>query len=162
MPIDDRRGRELLRRLDDPDHLEFPPDYDDAATGARFARLVTRLNDRFDCACGVDRCVEDASYHGTVIVPATATDCGRHITVTVSNFGDLAAVTLSHPGRQDGEKERALFRSTDRPRVEGELEALGYVSISEHLLGSRYGGDNDFDSSPGSSLTWWLRFFDYP
>ncbi|GAB2518580.1 hypothetical protein [Nocardiopsis aegyptia] len=163
MPIDDQRGWALLRQLDDPDHLEFPRGYDDVATGARFTRLVARLNRRFGCACAVDRVVEDAGYHGTIIIPAAATDSGRYITVTVSNFGNLAALTLGDTGGRGEDEERELFLSTDRPRVEDELDALGYISISEHLFRRRYDGDNDFASSypPERPLTWWTRFFDH-
>lgn len=163
MPIDDQRGLALLRRLDDPVHLEFPSGYDDVATRMRFYRLVSHLNHRFDCACGIDRHVEDASYHGTIDVPAAATDSGEHVIVTVSNFGNLAAVTLGNPGSRAEGDEHELFRSTDRPRVEDELAALGYVSISERLLRRHYDGDNDFASHypPEHPLTWWTRFFDH-
>ncbi|WP_156365786.1 hypothetical protein [Nocardiopsis sp. NRRL B-16309] len=62
------------------------------------------------------------------------TDCGQHITVTISNFGNLAAVTSGRPGTPEGEEGDEVFQTVDRPRVEDELEALGYVSVSENLL----------------------------
>jgi hypothetical protein len=163
MPIDDQRGWALLRRLDDPAHLEFPPGYDEAATRARFHRLVARLNEKFGCTCGVDRVVQDASYHGTITIPPAATACGQHVTVTISNFGGLAAVTSGVPGAPTGGAGNEPFRTVDRPRVEGELEALDYVSISENLLWTRYDRDDGSASfaPPRYFATWWIRFFDY-
>ncbi|WP_234392307.1 hypothetical protein [Streptomyces sp. WM6378] len=72
-------------------------------------------------------------------------------------------MTLGSPGSYDGDEERELFQATDRHRVDGELEALGYVAISEHLLWTRYDGVSDLVSyyPPGHPPTWWTRFFDY-
>ncbi|MFI0220411.1 hypothetical protein [Streptomyces lydicus] len=116
------------------------------------------MQQQFQCTCTVDRYVQDASHHGTLSIPDTATDSGVHITVTVSNFGNLTAVTLGNPGSYDEDEERELFQATDRHRVANELEALGYVAISEHLLWTRYDGVSDLVSYPP---TWWTRFFDY-
>jgi cytosine/adenosine deaminase-related metal-dependent hydrolase len=83
LPIDDQRGWALLRRLDDRVHPEFPPGYDEAATRARFHRLVARLNEK-GCTCGVDRIVQDASHYGTITISPAATACGQRVTVTIS------------------------------------------------------------------------------
>jgi|KBSSwiS6_1023812.scaffolds.fasta_scaffold105715_1 hypothetical protein len=58
---------------------------------------------------------------------------------------------------------RELFDSADRNRIDDELNALGYVAISEHLLSTRYDGVSDLGShdSPEHPPTWWIRFFDY-
>ncbi|WP_018566773.1 hypothetical protein [Streptomyces sp. PsTaAH-124] len=158
MPLDDQNTWALLRQLDDPQHMEFPHGYDHDATRARFEQLATRLNARFQCTCTVDRQVQDASHHGTIVIPATATDSAEHITVTISNFGNLAVVTLGNPGSYNEEEERELFQATDRLRVEEELESLGYTVISEHLLWTGYDGVSDLVSY---YPTWWIRFFDY-
>ena len=73
MPLDDQHIWALLRDLDDPDHMEFPQNYDYAATRARFDQLAARLDQRFRCTCTVDRGVQDASHHGTIVIPITAT-----------------------------------------------------------------------------------------
>ncbi|MFF9774205.1 hypothetical protein ACF1HJ_11145 [Streptomyces sp. NPDC013978] len=163
MTLDDESAWALLRRLDDPDHMEFPRGYDHAAVRARFDRLAARLDQQFQCTCSVDRYVQDASHHGTITIPHTATASGQHITVTVSNFGNLTAVTLGNPGSYDADEERELFQAPDRHRVDGALEALDYVAISEHLLWTRYDGVSDLVSSypPKHPPTWWTRFFDY-
>ncbi|MEU1478107.1 hypothetical protein ACFYZ8_03990 [Streptomyces sp. NPDC001668] len=163
MNSDDRRVWALLRQLDDPEHMEFPRGYDHAATRARFERLVSRLDERFGCACDVDRHVQDASHHGTIGVPRSATDSAEHITVTVSNFGNLAAVSLGTPGSHDAEEERELFRVTDRERVHEALEALGHVAVSGPLLWTGYDGVSELASyyPPEYPPTWWTRFFHY-
>jgi hypothetical protein len=66
MPLDDQRTWALLRKLDDPEHLEFPDDHDHAATRAQFGRLAARLDQRLHCVCTVDRNVQVASHHGTI------------------------------------------------------------------------------------------------
>ena len=153
MPLDDQRTWALLRELDDPDHMEFPRGYDHTAARARFDRLADRLDQRFRCTCSVDRGVQDANHHGTVVIPATATDSGDHVTITVSNFGSLVAVTLGNPGSYDEEEEDVLFETADRHRINDELEELGYIAVSEHLLWTR----NDGVSNLGTSFqprTW--------
>ena len=81
----------------------------------------------------------------------------------VSNFRNLAVVTLGNPGSHDEEEERMLFRSTDRHRVEEELKALGYTVVSEQLLWTPYDGVSDLVSyyPPDQHPSWWIRFFDY-
>ncbi|WP_206326246.1 MULTISPECIES: hypothetical protein [unclassified Streptomyces] len=83
--------------------------------------------------------------------------------MTVSNFGNLTAVALGNPGSYDEDKARELFQATDRHRIDNELESLGYVVISEHLLVTRYDGVSDLVSyyPPEHPPTWWTRFFDY-
>jgi hypothetical protein len=97
MPLDDQHTWALLRDLDDLDHLELPRSHDHATDRARFDQLAVRLDQRFHCACTVDRNVQDASRRGTIIIPATATASAEHITITISNFGNLAAVTPGKP-----------------------------------------------------------------
>jgi hypothetical protein len=163
MPLNDRQTWALLRELDDPDHLEFPVDYDRPAALTRFKRLATRLNDRFHCTCTFDCHVEDASYFGTITIPKSATFSKEHITVTISNFGNLAVVTLGNPGTYNEEEEEGLFQRDDRQRIEDELKKVGYIVVSEHLLWTTYDGVADLASHyPGAHPpTWWTRFFDY-
>lgn len=159
VPLDDRHVWDLLRQLDDPNHMEFPGGYHQAAARVRFDQLATRLDQRFQCTCSVDRGVQDASHHGTIVIPDTAAASGERITLTVSNFGNLTAVTLGTPGSYDEEEENILFETADRRRIEDELEALGYTTVSEHLLWTRYNGVSKLRSS--IDRTWWDRFFDY-
>ncbi|MFJ1709451.1 hypothetical protein [Kitasatospora sp. NPDC088346] len=160
MPLNDQHIWALLRGLDDPDHIEFPRNYDHTATRAQFDQLAATLDQRFRCTCSVDRGVQDASHHGTIVVPITATASGDHIAIRVSNFGNLVAVTLGNPGSYDEEEEGILFESSDRRRIDDQLEALGYIAVSEHLLWTRYDGDSNLGSYYGPR-TWWDRFFDY-
>jgi hypothetical protein len=148
MPLDARRTLALLRKLDDPDHLEFPRGYDHGAVRARFNQLATRLEQRFECTCGVDRDIQDASHHG-IIVPATAT------------AGNLAAVALGNPGSYSEEEDQDLFHGDDRQRVEDELDALHYIALSEHRLWTTYDGVSGLASPSGHPPTWWTRYFDY-
>jgi hypothetical protein len=107
MTLDKQHVWTLLRDLDDPDHMESPHGYDHAATRARFDKLARPLDQRFDCTYSADRDVQDASHHGTIIIPATATASRDHITVTVSNVGKLVAATLGNPGSYDHDETLA-------------------------------------------------------
>ncbi len=158
MPLDDQQTLALLRDLDDPDHVEFPRNYDHAATRARFDQLAATLDQRFRCTCSVDRDVQDASHYGSMAVPGTATAGGHHIAVRVSKFGNLVAVTLVNPGSQDGEEEGVRFESADRRRIDDVLEALGYITVPERLLRARYDGVTSLGSY-FDPPTWWHRFF---
>ncbi|MFD5433511.1 hypothetical protein ACFWJ4_15335 [Kitasatospora sp. NPDC127067] len=163
MTLDDRSAWALLRQLDDPDHMEFPRGYDHAGARARFDRLAARPDERFRCSCTVDRYVQDASHHGTITVPEAATAFGDHLTVTVSNFGDLTTMTFCNPGSHDEGGEGGVLQAFDRHRVDAELEALGYVAIPEHLLRTEYDGVSDLLSyyPPEDPPTWRTRFFHY-
>lgn len=163
MPLDDQQAWALLHQLDDPDHLEVPRGYNHAAARARFDQLATRLDDAFACACHVDCGVQDASHHGTILIPETATSSPDHITITVSNFGDLVAVTLGNPGCYDADEEREYLLPDDRGRIDRVLDEVGYVAISEHLLDTPYGGVSNSlrRAYPDREPTWWIRYFDY-
>jgi hypothetical protein len=58
----DDRLWELLRSLDDPEHLQFPPGYDHGQARSQFNHLVDRLDAAFSCSCRADRHVQDASW----------------------------------------------------------------------------------------------------
>ncbi|MDI3402403.1 hypothetical protein [Streptomyces cavernicola] len=162
MQLDSSGTWALLRELDDPDHMEFPRGHDHRAVRSRFEQLAAGLDRRFGCACEVDRGVQDASHHGRIDVPEAATRSGHCIAVIVSNFGGLVTVTLAPPGSLDEDEERALFHDDDRHRIQDELDALGYISVSPHLLETRYDGVSDLAAyRPGEVSTWWMRFFDY-
>jgi hypothetical protein len=70
MLSDDAQLWQLLRSLDDPDHLEFPANYDHHRARARFNALVERLDRDFNCHTDVDRHAQDASFHGRIDIPA--------------------------------------------------------------------------------------------
>ena len=163
MPLDDQHAWTLLHSLDDPDHLEFPRGYNHSAARARFDQLATHLEHSFDCTCDVDRQVQDATRHGTIVIPNNATASPDQITITVSNFGNLIVTSLGDPGAYDADEERELLLSDDRDRIEQALNGLGLVAISQHLLEAPYDGKNDSlrAAYPGHTRTWWIRFFDY-
>ncbi len=163
MPLDEQQTWAMLRELDEPDHWETPHDFDSQTSRTRFELLAARLDQRFDCSCDVDRHVQDASHLGRIVIPASATSGPDHLTVTVSNFGGLVAVTLGNPGSYDEAEEQALFSPEDRRRVEDELETLGYLLVSEHPLWTKYTGISGFDAlyPPDRPPSWWDRFFDY-
>jgi hypothetical protein len=163
MRLDDQRTWALLRDLDDSDYLEQPRNYNHRTARARLDQLATELDRRFHCTCAVDRDVQDASHHATIIIPSTATSSPDHITITISNFGNLAAVTLGNPGSYEPDEERELFHDTDRNTIDETLDTLDYTAVSEHLLWTRYDGASDLATHypPQHPPTWWTRFFDY-
>ncbi len=152
-----------LRELDHATHLEYPEDYDQLEAGARFERLIRGLEQRFQCQCQVDQNVQDASFHGDIVVPAERTASGQQIWIRISNFGGLAVYSPERLGSHtDAEKLNALPEA-DRNRVEGTLTGLGYLIVPEDLLVQRYNGRSDLAAfySPQDPPTWFIRFFDY-
>ncbi|MFB7618593.1 hypothetical protein [Kitasatospora sp. NPDC056181] len=151
----------LFCELDDPEWLEWPPDYDRGATGALFGGLVSQLED--DCAtrCATERDAQDSSEYGRVTVPADATVCGTRIVVCVSKFGSLALVCADNPG---------AFIGTGEAQAEGELDAgdlgrvnraladLGYAIVPEELLECDYDGPSRLPRHV-QRPSWWHRFF---
>ena len=49
-------------------------------------------------AGAADRHVEDASLHGRIVIPVSATSTGRPLVISVSNFGELVVVSVDNPG----------------------------------------------------------------
>ena len=160
MVTDDELWR-LLRSLYDPDHLERPPHLDVVETRDRFERLVARLNAEFDCTCLAEREVEDASLHARVEVPAEATESGEPLVVCVSNFGNLAAVSVTNPGVWSHAEMRKLL-GDDADRIFGVLDALNYIVVPEEPLWRDYDGPSLLSTTASTSrVTWWTRYFDY-
>ena len=157
MRADEARTWELLRALDDPDHVEFPAGFDRASVTARFLRLESQLGAAFG-ACGSYR-GEDASFHGCVEVAAAATAGGRDINVMVSNFGDLAAVSFESFFFYEDAEIAELMHPSDATRVYGALHDLGYVVVRLDPLWEYY--DGVVASLRSRADPWWSRYFDY-
>ncbi|MEU9132313.1 hypothetical protein AB0D08_30090 [Kitasatospora sp. NPDC048540] len=79
---------------------------------------------------------------------------------------DRAAHTVEvrPPQLRRGGRERPLRdrrpQTADRRPIGDELDALGYITVSEYLLRTRYDGVSNLGTSAGPR-TWWHRFFDY-
>ncbi|MFI1018164.1 hypothetical protein [Streptomyces sp. NPDC020965] len=153
---------EMLHRLDDPEWLEAPADYNPADTAASFDRLAAQVDSRFSTRCRIDRDIQDSAQYGRIEVPGEATVCGTRIVFLASRFKPLTMVAADNPG---------AFLSTDEARAEGELDAsdlekaeqalaeLGYVAIPEELLTNRYDGVTRLRFHGSGEPTWWDRFF---
>ncbi|MGA4979343.1 hypothetical protein [Streptomyces cinereoruber] len=153
----------LLRKLDDPEWLEWPQHYDCGETSVHFGALVARLEDDFAAPCTAEQDTQDSSEYGRVVVPGDATVCGTRIAVCVSKFGSLALVCADNPG---------AFLGTEEAQAEGELDSadlakanralveLGYVVVAEELLESDYDGPSRLPSHV-QRPTWWARFFGF-
>ncbi|MFB6564319.1 hypothetical protein ACFCYH_36455 [Streptomyces sp. NPDC056400] len=63
----------LLRELDASGDAEFPRDFDRTATRERFGELVARIDAEFGRSCLDEQDVQEAAYHGRIIVPVAAT-----------------------------------------------------------------------------------------
>ncbi len=166
MPLLDRAEiAALLRRLDDPVHLEYPAQFRYAVEQRRLQSLVAELEHRFGCTCQVEAGtrVQDASYLGHVVIPAPATRKGVAVFVRVSNFGGLALLGAEGPGRFTDSETLDLIAEADREQVLEVLDALGYVPLLEDVLSSVYDGTSDAlrDAYPSYPPTWFIRFFDY-
>jgi hypothetical protein len=158
---------DLLRSLDDPEHLEFPADFNRDETRNRFGQLVDRLNTAFSCAREADSHVQDASYHNRVEIPAAATATGRRLVIVVSNFGGLAVVVADNSRAWTQEEFTERLHPDDAQRIYTALDDLGYTVVPEEPLWEEYDGDAfrryylvqrvEIQYRP----TWWIRFFDY-
>jgi hypothetical protein len=150
--------RELLRSLDDPDHIQFPADHDQVRAAARFRQLATRLRDTF--GDGGEILAEDATFLGELTVPSLATAGGRRIDISISNFGDLAIVSPYVPDALlDDAGIEALLHPLDASRVFGVLDDLGYVVIPQDPLDEYYDGAVAFLRE--RAARWVSRYFDY-
>jgi hypothetical protein len=153
-----------LRELDDPVNVERPAEFDASALLDRFTKLAERLDRDFSCRCKVDAWpnVQDASFYGTVIVPADASLSGSDIWVRVSNFGGLAVYGLGF-GAWDEDETRVLLDPRDGERVVTALQHLGYYIVPEAILRRTYDGANDSfrDLYATHPPDWFTRFFDW-
>lgn len=163
--IDRAQAVALLRRLDEPAHLEHPASFDNAIEQRRFRRLVEDLERRFGCVCEVEagRQIQDASFLGQLLIPPSATAGRVQIFVRVSNFGGLALFGADGPGIWDDAETLELIAGADRDAVLEALTALDYVPLLEDVLSAAYDGASDalraaYRSHPP---TWFIRYFDY-
>ncbi|MFC9325545.1 hypothetical protein [Kitasatospora sp. NPDC057015] len=156
MTTDEQHLWALLRDLDRSGGAEFPAGYDHAATRRRFDQLVADIDTLFSCVSKVERDAPETSYHGWIIIPVNATVSADFITVIVSNFGDLATVTLGNPVSYDQEETDYPFDSTDHGRITEVLTGLGYITVPEHLAWADYDGVMNLRSHARS---WFDRFF---
>lgn len=154
---------QLLRSLDDPDHLEIPADYHHRHERARFDQLARRLDIDFGGHFRISRDihVEDASLHGRIDILATSTATRRPLVVLVSNFGGLAVLAVDNPGVWTDAETAQLLHPADRRRVGTALADLGYTLIPEEPLWRDYDGAAGPTSLGHSLDSWWTRFFDY-
>jgi len=156
MTVDQQHLWTILRKLDGSGDAEFPRAYDHAAARARFDKLVADLERQFACTCKVERDAQEASYHGRITIPVTATVSADFVTIIISNFGDLAMVTLGNPMSYDEEETEYLLDPTDLGRITGILGELGYITVPEHLTWADYDGVLNLRSHARS---WFDRFF---
>ncbi|MDX3384635.1 hypothetical protein PV682_24665 [Streptomyces niveiscabiei] len=161
------RLRALLRELDDPEHLELPPDHDLPAARRRFERLGAALTERFGPSVSAGM-TQDASYYGEVRVPAPATGTDRPLWVLMSNFGPFVTAgtgrDLGVPGCAEGLAEP--FTAW----LDGVCADLGCVYVPVGLLLEPYDGATRLEDGeiPGAEpddeelpLAWWDRYFQY-
>jgi hypothetical protein len=160
--IGDDRLWELLRALDDPEHLEFPPGYDHDKVRGQFDQLTDRLGAAFSYACPAGH-PQDASFHGYVEIPARATATGLRVVIVVSNFGGLAVVAVDYPGAWGQEEFTELLHPDDAERIYAALGSLGYTVVPEEPLWRPYDGSGPLRQfyPAENPPTWWIRFFDY-
>ncbi|MEU8121325.1 hypothetical protein AB0C21_21675 [Spirillospora sp. NPDC049024] len=161
MLADDVDLWQLLRSLDDPDHLEFPAGFDHRQVRACFERLAQRLDTDFDCRCDVDRHVQDAGLHGRIDIPSSATAGRRRLVISVSNFGGLAVLSVDNPGIWTDAEAAELLHPDDARPIRAALVDLGYRLIPEEPLWRRYDGVWDPAVFAPANATWWTRYFDY-
>lgn len=164
----------VLRSLDEPGELgqaaglEFPRDFDRAATQLRFEQLTARLSDVFGCSLIPGKGPhQDSSRFGVIRIPpeCTTTRAKRTrirfpVIVGVSNFGNLATCWVG----QDSLSPDTLtvpappLHLDDRAGVEEALTDLGYRSVPYDILQTGYDGPNQWVFGDQDE-TWLVRYF---
>lgn len=153
---------EMLRRLDDPEWLEFPAGYSGTEAADSFSRLVAQIDSRFSTRCEIDQDIQDSAQYGRLNVPGEATVCGTRIVVLVSRFKPLAMVAADNPGAffgTDDARAEGELDVSDLEKVEQALVGLGYVVVPEELLTNRYDGAAHLCFHGSGEPSWWDRFF---
>lgn len=153
----------LLRSLDEATAFEFPSNFSFPDAQKRLENLLERLAADFGQPAEPDRWIEDASFHADVRIPAEATATGESFTIRLSNFGNLAVITLERPGIYSQTELDELADAEDITRIATALTDLGYVVVPEEPLWGDYDGAKpamrSLDTRYGN--TWWTRYFDY-
>ncbi|MCP5034513.1 MAG: hypothetical protein GY939_22150 [Actinomycetia bacterium] len=156
---------QILRSLDDPDHLWFPAGYDYDLANRRANDLGQVLESDFKCGIylltGLG--VQDATFGADIGIPAEATATGERLWVRISNHGPLAIYgidTVRAPNR-DADIE-AQLHPDDRIHLEAALTEHGYTIVPNDPLREPYDGHNDhWRNSTNPPFTWFVRYFDY-
>jgi hypothetical protein len=150
----------VLVGLDDSENLEAPEGYNFFVERRKFEGLVRRMEKVFG-RIEVDWTAQDSSHHGSITVPMSALRSGDAVVVTVSNFENLAAVSLGVPDSYDAEEIDVLFDRSDRDLLGDLLVTSGYVPVAEELLHEEYTGASVIARDSQWPRTWWDRFFTY-
>ncbi|HWS35232.1 MAG TPA: hypothetical protein VN408_21130 [Actinoplanes sp.] len=166
--------RSILRSLDEPGRLgeaaglDFPGDFDRAATQARFDQLVEGLSEAFGCPLlGGQGPQEDAARFGVIRIPVDVTHThDRHsgarfpLAVYLSNFGALTACLPYRIGPTPDVGRTPPVHQQDHRRIEQVSAALQLRLVPEHILLEPYDGPNQWVCG-SSDATWFWRFFAY-
>ena len=143
----------LLHALDAADDPESPPGFD----WRRAEQSLRAMAHDLAGALGVPaldvegpESVQDASFHGQVVLPAPALSPGQPgpAILCTSNFGRLAAVR----------PERAV-RPAELAAIRDVLARHGYVYVPASLQDAPYTGPTSLDAH--DAPTWWTRYFEY-
>lgn len=179
LPLDQIRA--LLREHDDPQHLEYPVDFDKETAWDCYTRLMSTLEERFGPSCTHGR-AQDASFYGAIEVPADATGVGKIMNVAMSNFGNYFVTASMIVGEAAPIEERRppeefvtwldgvctamgctfvptelLTEPYDGPSV---LPAVGDLELVRVLVAAGLAEAEDDDEELGKS-DWGDRYFDY-
>lgn len=129
----------LLADLDDPDHLEYPPQFDYLAAQQRFESFISEIQHQTGMAfvkeTGVS--IQDATFHSQAILPGGI--------LRFSNFGNLIALAPGHQVPSDL-METLQFLAPD----------FDYRLVQTELLQHKYDG-----AAAADIRDWWTRFFDW-
>lgn len=159
----ERSNDEIFARLQASDHPrtpETPRKFDWTRERRSFDELARLLEQAFKCVAELDRNIQDASHHGTILIPADHTASPEFITITVSNFGKIAAVSLGNPGTFTKDEFASLYAADDRDRINACGVEAGYSVVPEHIFDVHYEGPVQLRTG-GRVPTLWDRFFSY-
>lgn len=135
----------FLKRFDDPDHWEQPPNFDRTRAKQKAETFSEDLKSRIRVSLGFESgdSIQDAAFHSQIHMSIH----GEVVSLRFSNFGDLVALM--------GE---AAVPAALLDKIKSLLGFHGYTFIPEFVLEEPYTGVN---RSVGENQDWWVRYFDW-
>ena len=136
--------------FDDPAHAEMPPGFDWQTADSHFVAFAKYLNAvlRTECLFKSGVYIQDASFHGNIVLSPDLLKEKYTAGVRVSNFGNFCTVY----------DDDSVVKINALRAIKETTEDYGYVYLPTHVLDLPYTGINigvtGFDS-------WGRRFFDW-
>jgi hypothetical protein len=140
--------QQLLEQADDPHFAEHPAGWNFHQAEVRFTQLAEVFIQQIGHRCSYNTSIQDASFHGQLVLPRALLTEDYIASLRVSNFGNLATVY----------DDDSVVAPEALATMRDVLGAFGYIYVPSGILMLRYTGNNPAISR---SRSWDYRYFDY-